>query len=148
MHMFNNYYHNSGTSASLRANAYAFFENCYFDGSNNTMIDIQSLSSTQTKTYGVAKIFGCYMGGKGYSYQSMPSSEKPSDNKVHEPFINIVTDRNKKVESSNVFAKNFDTDSSVFYYADGKTQLADGFTLLTAEEVKTRIPVLAGVHKN
>ena len=148
MHMFNNYYHNSGTSASLRANAYAFFENCYFDGSNNTMIDIQSLSSTQTKTYGVAKIFGCYMGGKGYSYQSMPSSEKPSDNEAHEPFINIVTDRNKKVESSNVFAKNFDTDSTVFYYADGKTQLADGFTLLTAEEVKTRIPVLAGVHKN
>ncbi len=101
MHMYNNYYHGStSTSISIRGYAYAFIEYCYFDGNNNTMIDVQSYDSNTLNSYGVAKIFNCIMNGKGYSYNAMPADEKPlkqDENKANEPFINFVTDRAKKV---------------------------------------------------
>ena len=110
MHMYNNYYHGTtGTSISLRAYAYAFIEYCYFDGA--VMIDIQSYNSSTSKSYGVAKVFNCVMKGSGYSYSSMPESEKPSDNLLHSPFIVIVTDRTATVTNYNKFSKDFHTNS-------------------------------------
>ena len=152
MHMYNNYYHSStSTSISIRGYAYAFIEYCYFDGNNNTMIDIQSYDSNTLNSYGVAKIFNCIMNGKGYSYNAMPADEKPlkqDENKANEPFINFVTDRAKKVTSFNKFAPNFDTDSEKFYY-NSTTKNSNVTDLITdVNAVPEKIPELAGVHKN
>ena len=152
MHMYNNYYHGStSTSISIRGYAYAFIEYCYFDGTNNTMIDVQSYDSDTLNSYGVAKVYNCEMAGKGYSYSAMPSTEKPSEQdkyKAKEPFIYFVTDRAKQVASFNKFAPNFDTDSEKFYYnsAAKSSEVTDLIT--DVKTIPEKIPLLAGVHKN
>lgn len=50
MHMYNNYYYKStGTNMSIRANGYAFVENCYVEACNNPF---------ETKGTGVIKLYG------------------------------------------------------------------------------------------
>ncbi|MDE6598338.1 MAG: InlB B-repeat-containing protein [Clostridia bacterium] len=142
MHMYNNYYHNAGTSISLRANAYAFIEYCYFDGSNNTMIDIQG-NKGATGQYGVAKLFNCVMNGNGYTYNDLVNSEKTND--VKKLMIVTVTDRSKQVASSNRFCPNFDTKSDKFYY-DSANKKSNVTNLITkTSDIPTLIPQLAGV---
>ena len=149
MHMYNNYYHGTtGTSISLRAKAYAFIEYCYFDGA--VMIEIRSLTSKDedVKTYGVAKVFNCLMKGSGYSYNDMPASEMPKDNKLHEPFICVVTDRAATVANNNSFSKDFDTNSSKFYYDSTSKQSKVTNLIKDVNTIPQIIPTVAGVHKN
>jgi len=152
MHMYNNYYKGSGTSISLRANAYAFIEYCYFDGSKNIMIDIQSLDTSTKNSYGVAKLYNCQMDGGGYSYSKMPSTEIPSEenkNKANAPFIVTISQRTQEVTTSNSFCngKNFDVDSERFYYDSGNKCSKVTNLITSLSEVKSQIPVLAGVLK-
>ena len=149
MHMYNNYYHGTtGTSISLRAKAYAFIEYCYFDGA--VMIEIRSLTSKDedVKTYGVAKVFNCLMEGSGYSYNDMPASEMPKDNKLHEPFICVVTDRAATVANNNSFSKDFDTNSSKFYYDSTSKQSKVTNLIKDVNTIPQIIPTVAGVHKH
>lgn len=148
MHMYNNYYHNSSTSLSLRSSAYAFIEYCYFDGSNNTMIEIQSYDASKTNTYAVAKVYNCYMGGNKYNYDKMPPSEMPSDkSKAHEPYIYLNAARTANIANNCTFCdstKCFDIDSTKFYY-DSTNQCSKVTDLITnVSSIPTAIPACAG----
>ncbi len=149
MHMYNNYYHDStDTSISLRANAYAFIEYCYFDGANNKMINIQGMGTDKAAgTYGVAKLYNCVMDGKGgYTYQSL-NAEDNTEAKKKLMIVDVGSDRAKKVANSNTFGQNFDTDSTKFYY-DSTNNVSKVSNLITdTAKVKTEIPKLAGVLK-
>lgn len=118
MHMYNNYYDGSTSyDMSLRANAYAFVENCYFEDSNDPM---------QTQSGAVIKAYGCIFDGCAV-------------NSKYD--VTIATSRTQVVENNNVFAPDFDTNSEVFYFANGKTDVEN---MLTASEVKAQVPRLAG----
>ena len=130
IHIYNNYYYGStGTNMSLRASAYAFIENCYFDNAKNPIVS----EGDSTYGYGYAKILGCIFSGKAI------------DDKYSERLV-VVTDREQQVENTTKFGQNFDTDSALFYY-DEANKRSDVEDMLTAEEVKNQVPQLAGVMK-
>ncbi|MGN1373535.1 MAG: hypothetical protein ACI4VK_05795 [Candidatus Coproplasma sp.] len=127
MHMYNNYYYKStGTNMSIRAGAYAFIENCYFEDCK-TPIEIKTGDS---KT-GAVKLYQNVFSGTNYTANS---------------YIYEVTDRTKAVENDNIYNKTFDTDSSAFYY-DSTNKVTDVTVMYTAEETKQYVPLLAGVQK-
>ncbi|MDE7084856.1 MAG: hypothetical protein K2O81_06385, partial [Clostridia bacterium] len=134
MHMYNNYYAASTLySISLRAGAYAFIENCYFteDADNHYPVELKSGS------YGApsAKIVNC----------TIDSGKVNDHNAVGADYLYIGTDRYATVNTTGQrFAKNFDTDSSLFYYDGTKSDVA---VMFTAEETKQYVPELAGVQK-
>ena len=131
MHMYNNYYNaTTDTAISLRAGAYALIENCYFDTKSGAKsIDLQKDS---TNGNGAAKLVNCVMksgninnaSGSAYYYNG--------------------SDRLKTVTNDNKFSKTFDTDSSLFYYADGKSQVG---TMLSASDVPDYVKLNSGVAK-
>ena len=126
MHMYNNYYDGStGTNMSLRAGAYAFIENCYFDNAKNPVT-----TQDGDGKRGVAKIYGCIFSGQSLDEESYN--------------VTVVTDRAQSVENDNIFAKDFDTNGKAFYYSDGKSDVEN---MLTAEETKELVPELAGVMR-
>ena len=128
IHIYNNYYYGStGTNMSLRASAYAFIENCYFDNAKNPIVS----ETDATYGSGYAKIYGCIFVGHEID-------DKYSD------YLTVVTDREQTVFSTTKFGQNFDTDSAIFYY-DETNNRSDVENMLTAEEVRTLVPVLAGV---
>lgn len=133
--MYNNYYSGSTLySISLRAGAYAFIENCYFteDASNHYPVELVSGSYGKPS----AKIINCVI----------DKNKVNSHNKVGDAYLYIGSDRNATVDTTDQrFAKNFDTNSSLFYYKDGKSDVS---VMFTAEETKTYIPQLAGVQKH
>ncbi|MDE6790824.1 MAG: hypothetical protein K2J61_03785, partial [Clostridia bacterium] len=141
MHMYNNYYSGSTLySISLRAGAYAFIENCYFTEDRSDHYPVELVKST---TYGTpsAKIIGC----------EIDSSKVTAHNGSGDGYLYIGSDRSKKMNNANTseetkqrFAPDFDTNSSLFYYKDGKSDVS---VMFTAEETKTYIPQLAGVQK-
>ena len=131
IHIYNNYYYGStGTNMSLRASAYAFIENCYFDNAKNPIVS----ETDDTYGSGYAKILGCIFSGKTI------------DSKYADKLV-VVTDREQTVENTTKFGQNFDTDSTLFYY-DGANKCSDVENMLTAEEVKEQVPLLAGVMKH
>ena len=128
IHIYNNYYYGStGTNMSLRASAYAFIENCYFDNAKNPIVS----ETDATYGSGYAKIYGCIFVGHEID-------DKYSD------YLTVVTDREQTVFSTTKFGQNFDTDSAIFYYDEANNR-SDVENMLTAEEVRTLVPVLAGV---
>lgn len=140
MHMYNNYYSGSTLySISLRAGAYAFIENCYFseDASNHYPVELVKGS------YGTpsAKIINCVI----------DENKVNKNNAVGADYLYIGSDRNHKMNNASTssvtkqrFAPDFDTNSSLFYYENGRSKV----TLMhTAEETKTLVPQLAGVLK-
>ena len=123
MHMYNNYYDGStGTNMSLRAGAYAFIENCFFDNAKNPVT-----TQDGDGKRGVAKIYNCTFNG-----QKLDTSKYD---------VEVVSDRAAKVDNDNVFNKNFDTDSSAFYYADGRSDVE---IMHDTAEVPAVVPLLAG----
>ena len=141
MHMYNNYYDGStGTNMSIRAGGYAFIEYCYFDNANNP---ITTQKGDGKK--GVAKVYQCIFDKKNVDSQY---TEKGTEGDLKNTVI-IVTDRTKTVGNDNIYNQNFDTDSAYFYYdaTAKKTKVQSGFEMLTAEEVKEKVPDLSGVHK-
>ena len=128
IHIYNNYYYGStGTNMSLRASAYAFIENCYFDNAKNPIVS----ETDATYGSGYAKIYGCIFVGHEID-------DKYSD------YLTVVTDREQTVFSTTKFGQNFDTDSAIFYYDEANNR-SDVENMLTAEEVRTLVHVLAGV---
>lgn len=124
MHMYNNLYDGTtGTNMSLRANAYAFIENCYFRNANNPV----------TTDGGYAKIYNCTFEGKTIS--SSVSN------------VTIVSSRTELVTGANIFGNNFDTNPNLFYYdsAENKSKVSPKHG---RNEVLTVVPELSGVHKN
>ena len=135
MHMYNNYYNGTtSTDLSLRANAYAFVENCYFESNNNRPVELVHGSSGD----GSAKLIGCIINESRIVRDDGKGNVVPADH------LYVGNDRSATVVTENKFAPNFENDSSKFYYKNGKSDVAE---MLTAEEVKTEIPKVAGVQK-
>ena len=139
MHMYNNYYKGStGTNMSLRAGAYAFIENCYFDAAKHPIVT-EDTKINNVVYKGVAKIYNCVVddGGKGSQYKFEDGNN-----------LNVVDSRDEKVANDNTFNDTFDTDPVNFYYdaTIKKTKTQTGYEMLDAEDVKTQIPLLAGAR--
>lgn len=125
MHIYNNYYYSCSTAQDIRANAFVLSEYNYFENSKNA----QKVSKN-----GVIKSFNDYFDSKSSS-----SAVK-------------VSTRDKKVTNScypfgkdGISYQNFDTDSSIFYY-DQTNKVSNVSELITlTSEVKTSVPVLAGL---
>lgn len=132
MHMYNNYYAASTLySISLRAGAYAFIENCVFTEDASNHYPVELISGSYGK--GAAKIVNCDI-----------TSSKIQNGSGND-YLYVGTDRNETVDMTyQRFAKNFDTDATLFYYKDGKSYVTQ---MLTAAETKTIVPKLAGVQK-
>ena len=143
MHMYNNYYDGTtGTNMSLRANAYAFIEGCYFEDTKNPVsIDTNTGSGTAddkdsdgnkisfTFSAGAAKIYGCVF-----------------DNVSGSLGGTLVSSRTATVENTNLYGQTFDTDSSIFYY-DEENQVSDVTYLTSAAQAKIDCQEMSGVHR-
>ena len=143
MHMYNNYYDGtSNQNMSLRAGAYAFIENCYFDNAKNPILAVGYSGKSGLKDkYGVAKVYNCEFEGIDVSsnYTHGNSLDKYG-------LVKKVTDRTEKVANVNVFNQNFDTDANAFYYADGESDVE---IMHATSEVSTVVPQLAGtLHRD
>ncbi len=125
MHMYNNYYYGStGTNMSLRGNAYALIENCYFEKCNNP-IEYGDSSA-------VAKVLGCTFTGCTKSTKNECIS------------ANNASSRTATVTNNNLFSTSFDTSSTLFYYANNKSNVKD---LLNADKVRLACVNNAGALK-
>ena len=118
MHMYNNYYYNSTSySISVRANGYAFVENCYFEGGQNPY-ELQTSSSNGN---GYIKVFG-----------SQFVNIKISNTKYSQG--NTVTSRDGAVNNTNLYGTDFDTNSEIFYYSSGSSNVENLTSALKAKE--------------
>ena len=136
MHMYNNYY--KGTTScdlSLRAKAYAFVENCYFESGNNKPVELQYDSDNEWSAS--AKLIGCVINESKIDVQK----NVPSTN------LSVNVGRTATITTENVFTgkKDFANDSSLFYY-DSETKESKVSFMFTAEETKKYVPKLAGVQ--
>jgi len=129
MHMYNNYYYNSTSySMSIRANGYAFVENCYFEGGQNPY-ELQTSSSNGN---GYIKVYG-----------SEFVNVKISDTKYSKG--NTVTSRDEAVSNTNLYGNDFDTNSEIFYYSSGSSNVEN---LTSASKAKEDCLKYAGVLKS
>ncbi|MGN0805834.1 MAG: Ig-like domain-containing protein [Candidatus Coproplasma sp.] len=134
MHMYNNYY--SGTTSSdlsLRANAYAFVENCYFESGNTRPVELQY---DEINGNGAAKLVNCVINQSNIFIASGVSNSN----------LYVGSDRLATVTNTNKYGTTFDTDTSLFYY-DSVNKKTDVSVMYTAEETKVNVPLLAGVQK-
>ena len=131
MHMYNNYYNATTSCAvSLRAGAYALIENCYFDTvSGATSVELQTDSTYKD---GAAKLVNCV--NKSGNFVNKGNSNHFYDG----------TSRSATVTNDNKFAPDFDTNSSLFYYANGKSDVG---TMLDANDVPAYVKLNSGVAK-
>lgn len=140
MHMYNNYYYQSTMySISLRANAYALIEYNYFDNTiNKGTVEIRN--SAKVENFGYGKLWQNQIVGK----KGFLKNQKEFDGGE---YIVEVSSRTQKVDNTNTFNKNFDTDSANFYY-DAAAQKSDVTNLITdVSQIPELIPALAGVQK-
>ena len=129
MHMYNNYYDGStGTNMSLRANAFAFIENCYFENANHPIV---------TESAAFAKVYNCiFVGDQIESGQN----------------VTEVDDRAERVGNTDNFLGEeyyyFDTNSDVFYYDEANNR-SDVEVMHDTSEIPTLVPSLAGtLHRS
>ncbi len=129
MHMYNNYYYNSQSySMSIRANGYAFVENCYFENGQNPY-ELQTSSSNGD---GYIKVYGCEF-----------TNIKISNTNYQKG--NTVQSRDEVVTNTNLYGTTFDTDSTLFYYKDGKSNVEN---LTSASLAKEECLKYSGVLKS
>lgn len=135
IHMYNNYYYGStGYSSSIRANCYAFVENCYYDGGKNPYEIVTS--STHSKT-----------GAKYYNNLFNNVSSSGSYKKE-----NTVTSRTASVSSGcmpdgSTDYSNFDTNATLFYY-DSVNKVSKVKDLLDPTKVPEHCKTYSGVLKS
>jgi len=131
MHMYNNYYYKSSNySMSIRAGAYAFVENCYFEGGKNPF---------ETRT-------GNNLKGAIKAYNNTFDNVSVSSSSYTK--VNNVTSRTQTVSNDNVYDQTFDTSTTNFYY-DSTNQVSDVEYLSTAEQAKLDTKTYAGpIHNN
>ena len=144
MHMYNNYYYKStGTNMSIRSGGYAYIEYCYFENAKNpvqTQLGTKSveINGESVKLDGFVKLFGCK-----FVENELESKYRLDVNKYN---ITLATTRAQAVANDNIYYENFDTDSSGFYYKNGKSDVTDLIT--DVERIPELIRKCAGVHLN
>ncbi len=123
MHLYNNYYKSSGLySVSLRAGAYAFIENSVFTSGKEKTKPVELVKGSNGAPS--AKLIGCEIEGE-------------IANGVGSGYLYVGDDRTVIVQGDNLYGLNFEQ-SANFYTVDN---------MLSASEVKTVIPEVAGVMK-
>ncbi len=123
MHLYNNYYKSSGLySVSLRAGAYAFIENSVFTSGKAKTKPVELVKGSNGAPS--AKLIGCEIEGE-------------IANGVGSDYLYVGDDRTVTVQGDNLYGLNFEQ-SANFYTVDN---------MLSASEVKTVIPEVAGVMK-
>ncbi len=123
MHMYNNFYDSStGNNMQIYAGAYAFIESCYFKNCSSTF----TFSNSDGKVAAVKSYLNTY------------------DNCSKTNGATIVTDRTAAVTNGNLYGQTFDTNSAIFYYANGQS---DVMLLETAQEAVETVKLYAGVLK-
>ncbi len=122
MHMYNNYYYkSSGNNMQIYAGAYAFIENCYFEGVTNTfIIDSRNLRTAAVKSF-----------------------NNKYDNCSGTSGATIVASREQSVTNQNVFDTSFDTNPTNFYY-DSYNKCSDVEILTATDDVKEFVTLHAG----
>ena len=133
MHMYNNYYDGSTSeNMSIRAGAFAFIENCYFDNANRP---IRTQDGDGRK--GFAKVYNSiFVGDQIESGQN----------------VTEVDDRAERVGNTDNFLGEeyyyFDTNSDVFYYDEANNR-SDVEVMHDTSEIPTLVPSLAGtLHRS
>lgn len=120
IHVYNNYYYKTTDKAQdTRANTYLFSEANYFESCKNPYT---------TTSGAVIKAFG----------DVLYNCQQPSGMSVV-----VATTRGQQVSSNNRFA-NFDTNSSIFYYANSKSNVT---RLTDATTAKAEVKAYSGVMK-
>lgn len=124
LHMYNNYYLNCNTCIDARASALVLSENQYFEGSSNCY---KVTSGSEGNP--AIKAVGDILTSSKYSKRD-----------------NIMTDASRDAALTTTGNKNanpsFDTNSSVFYYSNGASDVEK---MDTAEQAKAECSTYAGV---
>ena len=171
MHMYNNYYYrSSNNNMQIYAGAYAFIENCYFDGINKTFSVQNEYFKTNDETVQANKKY--YYKASSTNYVEYKLTVGDSISKItigtdkydvyekRTPAIKsynntfngcsnysgatIVNTRDEAVTNENLFSSTFDTDSSMFYYENGQTNVD---IMNDTADVPTVITTYAGAGK-
>lgn len=121
MHVYNNYYYNCGTCQDLRASAFMLSEENYFYSCKNP----QLVDSATIKSY------NDILASCGTSYATVVTTRA------------ATVSGNCTPDGSTNYA-NFDTNPSLFYYANGKSNVT---IMNSASEVPTIVPATAGAGK-
>ena len=123
MHMYNNFYDSStGTNMQIHDGGYAFIENCYFKNTSKTFEVITNKTSQVPAIKSYQNIFdNC----KNYDITN----------------VTITTNRAEVVSNDCLFGSSFDTDSSLFYYENGATNVK---IMNSASELPTLLPTVSG----
>ncbi|MDE6047846.1 MAG: InlB B-repeat-containing protein, partial [Anaeroplasmataceae bacterium] len=135
IHMYNNYYYKStGYSNSIRANCYAFVENCYYEAGQNPyeVVTSSTYTGTAIKAYNNEYI-GVKLNGSSYKSGNTVTSRTAS-----------VTSTCKPDGSTDY--SNFDTNSTLFYY-DSTKHASDVTNLLNPSDVPAHCKTFSGTLK-
>ena len=164
MHMYNNYYYkSSGNNMQIYSGAYAFIENCYFEGVNKTFIisneyfktnDTEILDgktyydkNKQIVTYDVGTTISSQKIGNVEIYEKRTPAVKSYNNKYDNcsgtSGATIVSNRTDAVTNGNAFDANFDTNPTNFYY-DSTNKCSDVEILTNTDDVKEFVTLHAG----
>ncbi len=157
IHMYNNYYKGTtSTGISARAHAFAFVENCYFDGRNPFMLAYEVKDSVNPIGTTIKAV------GNGFSTSTTTLDSSSNGLGIMQNGIFVLTGSgsNKAYSSNTSITRttaapstsvctpngstsyvNFDTNSTLFYYANGKSNVK---VMNTAAELPTLIPTKAG----
>ena len=156
IHMYNNYYKGTtSTGISARAHAFAFVENCYFDGKNPYMLAYETSKSVDP--------VGTTIKAIGNQFSSSTSTSDSSSNGLgimqNGIFVLTGADSNKAYSSDLTATRtttsstsvctpvgssdytNFDTSSTLFYYTGSASDVT---RMDNASSLPTTIPTIAG----
>lgn len=129
IHIYNNYYYKStGYCSSIRANAFAFVENNYYDNAKNPY---ETVSSGALKAFG--NIYDNCTTSGSYTKQNTVSSRTEAVSGTCNP-------------TGSADYSNFDTNAGIFYY-DTVNQVSDVKNLLDANDVPSHCKEYSGVLK-
>ncbi|MDE6408036.1 MAG: InlB B-repeat-containing protein [Anaeroplasmataceae bacterium] len=135
IHMYNNYYYKStGYSNSIRANCYAFVENCYYEAGQNPyeVVTSDSYKGTAIKAY-----------NNEYNNVKLSGSSYKSGNTVSSRTASVTS--GCKPDGSTDYS-NFDTNATLFYY-DTTKHVSDVKNLLNPGDVPSHCKTYSGVLK-
>ena len=158
IHMYNNYYHGTVSHGiSVRAKAFAFVENSYFDGSNPFMLAYKTdkgVNPVGTTIKAIGNIFASSVTTTNSSdngialkengvYVLTTADSSSSSAYSYDSTATRTTEAVGSTCSPNGSYANFDTNDTLFYYDDtNHVSIVD--IMNTASELPTLIPTVAG----
>lgn len=149
MHIYNNYYYSCSTTMDIRANAYVFSESNYFEQSTLPKVSDGYVKKSSTYYDAAVKSYNDYTvnctTASGYSNYYINANDDGSSSSTRTALgtYTKVTDRTATVTSGNIFAPNFDTSTSLFYY-DSTNKKSDVTVMTEAASVKDFVKANAG----